>query len=55
MGIVGVYIMLFARTLEIDWLNIAGTILATVGFIFMAHFEDCFNERIKRIEKKVKQ
>lgn len=48
---VGVYLMLFANMVEIKWLNIIGTILATVGFIIMAHCEDNYNYRIMCLEK----
>ena len=50
---VGVYLMLFADMQEIKWLNIAGAILATVGFFVSAYSEDLLNARIRKLERGV--
>lgn len=46
---VGVYLMLFADSVEIEWLNIAGAILATAGFYWMGHCEDDIKDRLGKI------
>lgn len=48
---VGVYLMLFADMKEIGWLNIAGAVLATIGFIWSAICEDDLNDRLIRLER----
>lgn len=48
---VGVYLMLFANMQEIKWLNVAGAVLATAGFVWSAICEDRYNYRLERLEK----
>lgn len=55
MGIIGTYLMLFGMIKEVEPLNWAGLILATVGFCVLSHHEDEYRYRISKLEKGEKK